>query len=309
MSLRFAQAIGTKTPPLPKGPPYLCSDLHGWAGFSFWMNPHDARLESIHYGEPAPTPPLENLEGMVHYWENHPEWMEQLSPDSPVYRDKQLERALYLDFWKEYFPKKSYVLDIGGGVGRMTQAALENECAVELVDPDLRSLWRALNMAIGGPGSIDVHWATGESMPALSGFDTVIACEVLNYVEDPHKVIRNIHSALKPSGALLLSVESRWGWAMCSDAAEGTIEAFFGDGVVHVPHDRWIRTYTEENLRELLSPFSSVKLQPSHYAFSGPFEMAAGLLPPQEAIALEKRFRNHPIASQLNRAWMAIAHK
>ena len=37
--------------------------------------------------------------------------------------------------------------------------------------------------------------------------------------------------------------------------------------------------------------------------------MATGLLPAQEAIRIEERFRNHPIASQLNRAWMAVAQK
>lgn len=309
MSLRFASAFGLQTPPLPKGPPYLCVDLIHWVGFPFWLEPHDSRLIDIHHGKPAPTPPLENLEGMIRYWEEHPEWMDMLNPQSPVFEDKQIESALYLDFWGDHVPTGKKVLDVGGGVGRITQILLKNNCSIDLVDPDLRSLWRAVSMAAGGPGSLDVHWSTGEHMPDLGMFDCAIACEVLNYVEDPQQIVDRIYAHLKPGGTLLLSLEARWGWAMSSDVAAGSIESFFTDGIIHVPHDRWIRTYTKEDVIELLSCFSSVHLQPSHYAFSGPFEMATGLLPAQEAIDIEERFRNHPIASQLNRAWMAIAQK
>ena len=146
-------------------------------------------------------------------------------------------------------------------------------------------------------------------MPALGLFDCAVACEVLNYVEDPQEIVNRIYTSLRPGGTLLMSVEARWGWAMSSDVATGSIESFFSDGIIHVPHDRWIRTYTKEDVIKLLSHFSSVQIQPSHYAFSGPFEMATGLLPAQEAIRIEERFRNHPIASQLNRAWMVIAQK
>ena len=106
-----------------------------------------------------------------------------------------------------------------------------------------------------------------------------------------------------------MSVEARWGWAMSSDVAEGSIEAFLTDGIVHIPHDRYIRTFTRESLLSLLSSFQQITLQPSHYAFSGPFELATGYLEPQKALALEDRLRNHPVAGQLNRAWMAIAKK
>jgi len=309
MSLQSTLAFGLKTPPLPPGPPYRCADLLEWVGFPFWLETHDPRLIDLHHGHPAPTPPLENLEGMIRYWEEHPEWMDMLNPDSPVFHDKKIECDLYLNFWNDVFPTNQRVLDMGGGVGRITQLLLEQHCSVELVDPDLRSLWRALSAAAGGPGFIDVHWSTGEKIPDLGPFDAAVACEVLNYVENPQLIVQKIHQNLKKDGVFLLSVEARWGWALSSDVAEGSIEAFFNDGIVHVPHDRWIRTYTHDSLKKLLSDFSSVEIQPSHYAFSGPFEMATGLLPSAEAIDIEERFRQHPIASKLNRAWMAIAKK
>ena len=94
-------------------------------------------------------------------------------------------------------------------------------------------------------------------MPDLGVFDTALACEVLNYVEDPQKVVSNIHRSLKPGGTLLMSVEARWGWPMARDVAPHTLQAFFDTGIVHVPHDRWIRTYTEQSIRELLKTLTS----------------------------------------------------
>ena len=252
---------------------------------------------------------MENLEGMVRYWQEHPEWMEMMDPASPVHRDKLLERALYLDMWEPYLPTDGSVLDLGGGVGRLAETLLGRNCEVQLVDPDLRSLWRAMAMVAGGPGRIDIHWTTGERLPPLPPLQTAIACEVLNYVEDPEAVVANVHRALEPGGHFLLSVEAKWGWAMAADAAEGTIGSFLDGDVVHVPRDRWIRTYDRKELETLLSDFVIIGIRPSHYALSGPFELAAGRMEPMEAIRLEEQLRTHPVAGQLNRAWMAVARK
>ena len=129
----------------------------------------------------------------------------------------------------------------------------------------LRSIWRNLSHAIGANGSIDFHWCTAERMPELGTFDTALACEVLNYVEDPQQIVSNIYRSLKPGGMLFLSVEARWGWPMARDVAPHTLETFFNDGIVHVPHDRWIRTYTEESIRQLLKDFTITFIQRSHY--------------------------------------------
>lgn len=309
VSLKDARALHGPTPPLPEGPPYRCVDLDVWAGVAFELPPGDPRLPAIHRGEPSPSPPLDNLQGAVQYWDEHPEWMAFLEPDSPIHRDKLIERALYLDRWQPHLPVGCRVLDLGGGIGRFTTWLLDHQCEVELVDPDLRSLWRAVSFAAGRPGALDVHWTTGERMPPLDPVDVVLACEVFNYVEDPSRVLRQLVHRLKPSGILLVSVEARWGWAMAADAHPGTIDAFFS-GVVHVPGDVWVRTYTEADFRALLSPyFEILELIPSHYAFSGPFELASDLqrLTVREALLLEQRLREHPVSGPLNRAWMAVA--
>ena len=99
---------------------------------------------------------------------------------------------------------------------------------------------------------MDVHWTTGDRLPAMDSVDVVIAAEVLCYVPDAAAVIEAVRSVLKPNGVLLCSVEARYGWAMGPDVAEGSLEAFFGDGIVHVDGDRWVRTFTEADVRDLL---------------------------------------------------------
>jgi len=235
--------------------------------------------------------------------------MEFLDPDSPSHEDKMVERALYLDRWEQYLAPRTRVLDLGGGVGRFTTWLLDRGCEVELVDPDLRSLWAAVSSAAGRPGALDVHWTTGESLPELEPVDVVIAAEVLCYVEDAPRVMDRIRTTLKPGGILLLSVEARWGWALAADVAPGTLDAFLETGVVHVPGDRWVCTYAEADLRSLLTGLDILELHRSHYAFSGPFENIAGPMDATRALALEERLRAHPVAGKLNRAWMAVARE
>jgi SAM-dependent methyltransferase len=220
-----------------------------------------------------------------------------------------VERALYLDRWERFLPPGIRVLDLGGGVGRFTTWLLDRGCEVELVDPDLRSIWCAVSSAADRSGGLDVHWTTGERLPTIDPVDVVIACEVLCYVEDPQEVMKQILRRLRPGGILLMSVEARWAWALSADVHEGTLEAFLGDGVVHVPGDRWVQTYSEEKVRSLLDEMVLVELIPSHFAFSGPFESVVGPMDETRALEVESLLRTHPVAGQLNRAWMAVARQ
>ena len=314
MSLKFATPYLESLPKLPEQYPYPTESLEEWMGIPFWLNPSDPRLMDLHLGGSAPTPPLENLEGMIHYWEEHPEWMDFLDPSSPTYHDKRLECALYQNFWEELIQDNQKVLDIGGGVGRIGHLFLKKNAVVHTVDPDLRSLWRNLGHAIGLSGAIDLHWGTAETLPnidcyAPNTFDVIVACEVLNYVEDPELSVKHFWDLLKPGGVLLLSVEARWGWAMSKDVAEGTLDAFLHTGIVHVPNDRWIRTYTQEDIYTLLRHFTILKMQPSHYSFSGPFEWIVAPSSATELLEIEEKLRSHPISNPLNRAWMVVAQK
>ena len=298
---------GGRAPALPGAAPYRCVDLHALAGADFVLPPGDPRLLALHDGGRAPTPPLENLVGAVAGWHEYPDHMDWLDPRSPIHRAKLLERAMYLDRWERHVPAGCRVLDLGGNIGRFTQWCLDRGCEVELVDPDLRALRRAVAHASGRPGRLDVHWSTGEHLPDLAPVDVVIAAEVLCYVEDPVRVLANVRRVLRPGGPLLVSVEGRWGWPLAYDVPARTLDAVLDDGIVYVPGDRWVRTLDEDGFRGLLDGWSVEECVATHYIASGPFDDAAGELGLRDVLAYEERLRAHPVLRSLNRCWTAIA--
>jgi 2-polyprenyl-3-methyl-5-hydroxy-6-metoxy-1,4-benzoquinol methylase len=307
MTLALARPIDDEVLPRLTGDgPYACADLADWRGRRFLLPPTDLRLSAIHEGGDAPEPAWDNLVGAARWWSEHNDWMNFLHPDSPSHRDKLLERQLYLDHWGSHIPSGARVLDLGGGIGRFTQWLLQQDCTVELADADLRSLWCAVSHAAGGPGSLNVHWTTGERLPELAPVDVALAVEVLCYVADPGAVLRRIRDTLRPGGTLLVSVEAQYGWAMSPGAASGSLSALFTDGVVHVPRDRWVRTYDEAAFGALLDGWEILDLVPSHYVLSGPFEMAAGDAGIDEVRAWERQLAANPVTRPLHRAWTAI---
>jgi len=308
MSLADGRPLdGEPLPVLPDGPPYPCVGLAGWRGTRFDLNPGHPALREIHEGGAGTGGAWDNLVGARRWWLEHPDWMDFLHPDAPGHRDKLQERTLYLDRWAEHLPARSRVLDLGGGIGRFTQWLLDRECDVELVDPDLRSLWTAVDHAVGRPGRLDVHWTTGDCLPSVGPVDVVLAAEMLCYVEDPAAVLAAVQGVLRPGGILLVSVEARYGWAMGPDVLEGMLPALDGDGVVHRAGDRWVQTYTEAAFKSLLSDFEIEQIVPTHYVLSGPFERVAGQMDIEGVRRWENHLRSDPATRPLNRAWMAVA--
>ncbi len=269
----------------------------------------------------APVPPPEarpqglsseqrasaNLVGARTAWASVPEWMDFLSPESPAHQAKLLERELYLRHWAEHVPPGSVVLDVGGGVGRFATWCLDRGCAVHLVDPDPESVARAVAHAEGRAGRLFAHVAPVEALPDLPVADAVIAAELLCYVNDPTAALRAVRAHLRPGAPLLLSVEARYGWALAVDAPEGQLPALLGDGVVHVPGDRFVRTFTAESLRELLAGWTIERLVPSHYTLGGPLQQVAGELTREALFAREDELATHPVFAPLNRAWIVVA--
>lgn len=310
MSLARATAPGG-TPTLPGGPPYPCEALVAWRGLRFELPPGDPRLPALAAGGAEPSSPMANLAGAYAAWESWSEGMDFLDAASPVADQKRMERDLYLHLWDPWLSKVEgaqapRVLDLGGGIGRFSMPCLDAGWDVDLVDPDLESLRRAVWHAAGRPGRLDVYWTTGEHLPETGPYDLVFAVEVFCYVEDPVKVLANVRARLRPGGRIFFSVEAEHGWAACGDAAPGTLEAFLSGTPVHAPGDRFVRTYSAEALRALFSEGTIESLIPTHYVLSGPFEAAAGPIDLTMLLDLEARLRAHRIAGPLNRAWTGV---
>lgn len=251
------------------------------------------------------------LEGAKQAWKDTPTWMDFLDLDSPINDLKRAERDLYLEAWRGFLDGRD-VLDVGCGIGRFTTAMLDRGCSVWGVDADLESLRRCAWHAAHRAGRLDLHWTSVHTLPDRT-FDTVICAEVLCYVPRAVEALQGIVARLRPGGALLISVEARWGWAAAEDATPGTLDAALsGDGVIHVPGERWVRTYEEADLVRLLEQvgLKVARTTPMLYVTDGPLERtmpeSASL---EELIRFEAACREHPVWRPLNRIWSAVATK
>jgi len=289
---------------LPGEPPFSGEDLEGIGGEIFQLPCEDPWI----LGEPDKAHAY--LQGAKAGWSDHPEWMDFLDDESPISDLKSAERDIYLHWWKPWLDAER-VLDVACGIGRFTQPFLDRGATVIGIDADVKSLRRCAWHAAGRPGKLDLHWTSVHKLPEERGFDVAVAAEVLCYVPDVAPALAAIRERLKVGGALLISMEARWGWAASQDAPAGAIEAALdGDGVVDVDSERWVQTYTGESFTQLLEDagFTVERMVPALYVLDGPLE-DVGLTSTslEELLAIEERCRNHPVWKPLNRAWIAVA--
>lgn len=249
------------------------------------------------------------LDGAHKAWADQPEFMDFLDPDTPIHDLKSVERDLYLHHWAPWWKRARTVLDVGCGVGRFALPLLERGETVVGVDADLRSLQRLAWRAAGTPGSLELSWSSVHTLPDVT-VDVAIVSEVLCYVPEVERALRTIASRVRPGGAVLLSLEARWGWALAPDAPHGQIEAALdGDGVVWEPGQGWLRTYTEDRVRALLdaAELECVLLTPTHYVTDGPLERVSPRSSSlEEVLDWDARCRRHPVWSPLQRVWTVV---
>lgn len=276
------------------------------------------KIEGKHFSIPADDPWVEGggtgehvyLDDARRAWADDPEWMDVLDPESPVWNLKRAERDLYLHHWAPWLGGER-MMDVGCGVGRLLMPLLDRGASVWGVDADLESLRRCAWHAAGRPGRLDLHWSSVAKLPEVRELDAIIASEVLCYVRDPAPVIAELAARLRPGGALLISMEARWGWATAADAPHAAIEAALdGDGVIDLPGDRWVRTWEAADLRALLEG-AGLRVEamiPMFYTLDGPLEATLpddlGL---ETLVRLEARCAAHPVWGPLNRVWAAAA--
>lgn len=312
MSLVLASSLDElPLPTLTGSAPWPCAELSLYKGRRFLLPASDPVLVELFHGGPAPRPALEGLVGATTAWRDDPEWMDFLDPKSPAHVQKLRERELYLARWAPYLARGGRVLDLGAGIGRFSTLALDAGAELLAVDADLRSLWRLLWHAAGREGSLDLRWSLAERLGSLrlGTFDLVIAAELLSYCERPRQVLGAVLKSLRPGGHLLLSVEARYGWAAAPDVAEGSLGALFSQRSLHVRGDRFVRTWSEPELRALLADFEILELIPSHYTLGGPFTYAAGSASLEQLLRWEARCRADPVLASLNRAWSVVARR
>jgi SAM-dependent methyltransferase len=308
MSLGLATFPGGRKSPLRGSGPFPAVDLVPFVGEPFLLPCGDPRLREV--GRPVAA----YLDGARKAWDDNPEYMDFLDEDSPIWDLKRAERDLSLHRWAPHLAPGARVLDLGCGIGRFTTWLLDRGASVWGVDGDLESLRRCAWHSAGRRGRLELAWTSLDALPDTGPLDAVLASEVLCYVPNALEVARALAERLVPGGAFLLSVEARYGWAVAEDAPQrGGLEAALGeDGVLDVPGDRWVQTYSEEQVRALLTAagLEVVVVEPTHYLPDGPLERVAGETWDLEALLrAEERCRRHPVWGPLNRLWTAVGRR
>jgi SAM-dependent methyltransferase len=158
------------------------------------------------------------------------------------------------------------VIDVGGRI-QPYRPLLEGRLRTYIaVDPQVTGLVDAV--------------AVGEDLPfGDESFDLAFCTGVLCYVEDPARVIAEIHRVLRSGGMLLLSVP-----------------AFF---LFHAETDRW--RFFLDSLRMLLKDFSHVEIRAEGYSISGLCWNVAMFLDFFSKNALLRKALKWPLLPAINR--------
>jgi ubiquinone/menaquinone biosynthesis C-methylase UbiE len=192
--------------------------------------------------EQGNTMPDEHLEAelaaRIDPWLEHMRWREDFAAwhEQRLYQERYQEEHLASVRMVVGPPTGMDVLDLGAGMGGFS-VALAREGAHVIVleyNSDYCGIVRLRGRRYGL--DLPVVRATGEALPLPDRtLDLVCSWDVLEHVQDPGAVLREVHRVLRPAGALLLTVINRFG---------------FHDPHYHLPGLNWLpRPWAEAWIR------------------------------------------------------------
>ena len=119
---------------------------------------------------------------------------------APVY-EKFIHPHEMEEFWQIVdLPSKGYLLDAGGGTGRVSQFAGDSGCTIIVSDLSLPMLREA-----AGKGSLYPVATQVEQMPFFfRSFDRVIMVDALHHVYDQKNTIEELWRLIKPGGSIVI---------------------------------------------------------------------------------------------------------
>lgn len=120
----------------------------------------------------------------------------------------------HLDQLAEHVPglTSRRILDVGAGRGKFTLDAASRRMSVTALEP--YGAYRALiqERAAERGLAVEVVGGSGEKLPfADASFGFANVSEVVEHVEDPEKVVREVYRVLQDGGAAYVSIPNRFG--------------------------------------------------------------------------------------------------
>ncbi|MBI4021207.1 MAG: methyltransferase domain-containing protein [Candidatus Aenigmarchaeota archaeon] len=188
------------------------------------------------------------------------------------------------------------VLDIGCGSGTVTRAIARRGCPAVGVDVSEACIAYATGKA--QEEGLDATFLVGsiEALPfADRSFDCIIASHIIEHVEQPGRIIRDMYRLLTPGGTLILTTPNYLSlWPLAEAFFDHTLA---GEG--YSLHEQHVVKFNAGKLRSVLvaAGFAGVKVE-AQYILTLPISLFSSRAA-TAAFALEKRLASLPLGTIL----------
>ncbi len=118
----------------------------------------------------------------------------------------------------KYFPASKTMLEIGCGTGFVSAGLKQANPQLILTGSDVSA--RGLSFAKQRIACLDCVQFDATDIPYREEFDVIGAFDVLEHIEDDHKVLRSIKQALKPRGGVMITIpQHQFLWSSADEKA------------------------------------------------------------------------------------------
>jgi methionine biosynthesis protein MetW len=142
-------------------------------------------------------------------------------------------------------PRGARVLEVGCGTGALGKIVTDT-CHAEVVgiEPDSTRAERAKARGL----QVYVSFLTPELIHEIGSFNFVLLADVIEHVPNPQAMLLLSRQALKPTGALIISVPNVAHWSVRADLLRGRFQ-YQRFGIMDSTHLRW---FTAASIKSLL---------------------------------------------------------
>lgn len=143
-------------------------------------------------------------------------------------------------------PQAGEVLELGPGPGAMTKVMVDRGWSVTVVenDPGALNVLTSLGVDVVAANLDDQAW-----VERLGGrqFDAILACDVLEHLRSPDKVLQALRTLLKPAGRLIISVPNVSYGGIVAGLMQGSFD-YSETGLLDQTHIRFFARHSMERL-------------------------------------------------------------